>query len=264
MPRGRKPAQAKSGAAKAPDFVAKNEQTGAAEAAAEPARTVPAEIPLTARISTLEIDGDTRAFAVAEYGDLTIRRIRVKEDEYGGLSVAMPKYREAGRFTDTCGFHTTESRNRLGAVVLDAYQQALLQVQSQAARRQTQAEPEMSTPETSGHDTKEPKTRKLGTKAPVLREPEMNALETRATESESTGPDTPEMREPELNAQDPNTRETREPELNAQEADAPEMGAPELDEPQPETPEPRESETDAPEMDAPEQAGGPVMGMGQW
>jgi DNA-binding cell septation regulator SpoVG len=129
-----------------PGFATENEQVQVIEAASSE-RPFLADIPMTARISSLEMEGATRAFAVAEYGDLTIRRIRVKEDAYGGLSATMPKFREAGGFTDTCHFNTAESRNRLGALVLDAYHQALRQIQDQTVPRQEQTEPEISAPE---------------------------------------------------------------------------------------------------------------------
>ena len=90
---------------------------------------VEAPVPLNVHINSLEMDGNTRAFATAEYGDLTIRRLRVKEDGYGALSVAMPKFREPGGWTETCRFGTVEARNRLTAAVLEAYQQQLAQLQ---------------------------------------------------------------------------------------------------------------------------------------
>lgn len=89
------------------------------------------EIPLSVRINSLEMDGDTRAFATAEYGDLTIRRIRVKEDNYGTLSVNMPKYRKPSGWEETCRFNTPEARNRLTGAVLDAYQQQMTQEKGQ-------------------------------------------------------------------------------------------------------------------------------------
>lgn len=122
----------------------------------------PAEtpVPLNVRINSLVLDGDTRAFATAEYGDLTISRIRVKQDSYGTLSVNMPKYRDAGGWKETCRFNSVESRNRLTGEVLDAYQQQLAQLQGQgqgiaeapaagdsAAPEET---PEMGEPEQGG------------------------------------------------------------------------------------------------------------------
>ena len=88
-------------------------------------------IPLNAKITSLEMDGNTRAFATVNYGDLTIHRIRVKEDEFGSLSVAMPKFRQPGGWSATCSFNTTESRNRLTNAVLDAYDQQIMQMQEQ-------------------------------------------------------------------------------------------------------------------------------------
>jgi len=90
-----------------------------------------APIPLNVRINSLEMDGDTRAFATAEYGDLTIRRIRVKQDDYGALSVAMPKFRQATGWSETCRFNTVDARNRLTGAVLDAYGQMQAQIQGQ-------------------------------------------------------------------------------------------------------------------------------------
>jgi hypothetical protein len=101
---------------------------------AEPAE---APVPLRVRITSLEMDGSTRAFAAAEYGDLSINRIRVKEDEYGTLSVTMPKYRKAGGWDETCRFRTADAKNRLSGAVLDAYDQALAHLQGQ---RQDQGE----------------------------------------------------------------------------------------------------------------------------
>jgi DNA-binding cell septation regulator SpoVG len=89
-------------------------------------------IPLSVRITSLEMDGGTRAFAVAEYGDLTVSRIRVKEDDYGTLSVSMPKFRQTGGgWKETCRFNTVEARNRLTGAVLDAYEQQMAQLQGQ-------------------------------------------------------------------------------------------------------------------------------------
>ena len=94
-------------------------------------------IPLNVRITSLEMDGSTRAFASADYGDLTINRIRVKQDEYGTLSAQMPRYRQSTGWKDTCTFNTVEARNRLTGSVLDAYEQQLAQIQGQG---QTEAE----------------------------------------------------------------------------------------------------------------------------
>jgi len=107
------------------DQPVQSEQQERSESPMEPA------IPLGVRINSLEMDGDTRAFAAAEYGDLTINRIRVKQDEYGTLSVAMPKFRQTGGWKETCSFNTVEARNRLTGAVLDSYEQTLAQLQGQ-------------------------------------------------------------------------------------------------------------------------------------
>jgi DNA-binding cell septation regulator SpoVG len=83
------------------------------------------------------MDGQTRAYAAADYGDLTIRRIRVKEDDYGTLSVSMPKFRQTSGWKETCSFGTVEARNRLTGAVLNAYEQQMAQIQGQG---QTEAE----------------------------------------------------------------------------------------------------------------------------
>jgi DNA-binding cell septation regulator SpoVG len=89
-------------------------------------------IPLDVRITSLEMDGSTRAFASADYGDLTINRIRVKQDESGTLSVSMPRFRQSNGWKDTCRFNTIEARNRISGAVLDAYERQMAQTQGQA------------------------------------------------------------------------------------------------------------------------------------
>lgn len=89
-------------------------------------------VPMNVRITSLEMDGATRAFASADYGDLTINRIRVKQDEYGTLSVSMPRFRQASGWKDTCTFNTVEARNRLTGAVLDAYDRQMAQIKEQA------------------------------------------------------------------------------------------------------------------------------------
>ncbi len=89
-------------------------------------------IPLDAHITSLEMDGDTIAFARVAYGELTIERIRVKKDGFGALSVSMPKYRQPGGWKETCRFNTPEARNRLAAAVLDAYGQTVAHMQGHA------------------------------------------------------------------------------------------------------------------------------------
>ena len=98
-------------------------------------------IPLNVRITSLEMDGSTRAFASADYGDLTINRLRVKQDEYGTLSVSMPRFRQAEGWKDTCAFNTVESRNRLTGEVLDAYDRQLAQIHGQGqGQEQTESD----------------------------------------------------------------------------------------------------------------------------
>jgi DNA-binding cell septation regulator SpoVG len=192
----------------APDFTAVNDPAQAALAEAETGsvQAIAAEIPLTARISSLEMEGATRAFAVAEYGDLTIRRIRVKEDDHGGLSVVMPKFREVGGFTDTCRFNSAQSRNRLGALVLDAYQQALRQLQNQSALRRERIQPEMSEPEMSEPRMNEPEISETGMSGSGMNESVMRE---------------PEMREPEMSESVMNESEMSTPEIQDSGADTP-------------------------------------------
>ena|GEM_PF-1192717 len=122
-----------------------------------------APIPLGVRINSLEMDGDTRAFAAAEYGDLTINRIRVKQDEYGTLSVAMPKFRQTGGWKETCSFNTVEARNRLTGAVLDSYEQTLAQLQGQTQTAAGAQEPEQVDGPEEGPEFEEP-----GQSGPVM------------------------------------------------------------------------------------------------
>lgn len=115
------------------------------EGSAMPERSEsPAEqtVPLSVRITSLEMDGNTRAFASAEYGGLTVNRIRVKQDEYGALSVVMPKFRQTNGWKDVCSFGTAEARNRLTGEVLDAYERQTAQIRGQAQTAAGAREPE--------------------------------------------------------------------------------------------------------------------------
>ena len=98
------------------------------------------QIPLSVKISSLELDGNTRAFATAEYGDLTIRRARVKEDGQGRLFVAMPKFRQTTGYTETCFFNSPDAVARFQSAVLDTYQQTLEQMRGQTQVREHEQE----------------------------------------------------------------------------------------------------------------------------
>ena len=118
-------------------------------------------VPLNVRITSLEMDGSTRAFAAADYGDLTVNRLRVKQDEYGTLSVSMPRYRQSNGWKDTCAFNTVESRNRLTGAVLDAYDRQLAQIQGQGqtesdAQGQTQGDVMDEGPDMDGQEQEGP------------------------------------------------------------------------------------------------------------
>ena len=122
------------------DFVGKLRQELALEMGAAaipqqdraPVNQIPQPIPLNVKITSLEMDGDTRAFARAKYGDLTINRIRVKQDRYGALSVTMPKFRQPDGWKETCCFDTIEPWHRLTEATLGAYEQQLILMQGQA------------------------------------------------------------------------------------------------------------------------------------
>ena len=102
------------------------------------------QIPLSVKISSLELDGNTRAFATAEYGDLTIRRVRVKEDGQGRLFVAMPKFRQTTGYTETCFFNSPDAVARFQSAVLDTYQQTLEQMRGQTREQVREHEQEES------------------------------------------------------------------------------------------------------------------------
>jgi DNA-binding cell septation regulator SpoVG len=143
MPRGRSQrTDTPDAGPEAPEISAR--ETAVAEAPAGQQDEQRNPIPLQVRITSLEMDGSTRAFAAAEYGDLTISRIRVKQDESGALAVAMPRYRQGPGWKETCHFKTAAARTRLTGAVLDAYarQIALLQGQTEAGAREQYAGPE--------------------------------------------------------------------------------------------------------------------------
>jgi len=122
------------------DFIAKLTHT-------EMAPQQQAPIPLDVKITSLEMDGSTLAFARARYGDLSIDRIRVKQDEYGALSVAMPKFRHPDGWRKTCKFGTMEAENRMTEAVLGAYEQQLAQMQGQGQMESDTPEQEQAEPE---------------------------------------------------------------------------------------------------------------------
>lgn len=79
--------------------------------------------------------GGTRAYASATMdGCLAIRGIKVVEGGRSGLFVSMPSRKTQDGYKEICFPVTAEFREQLYQAVLDAYQQAIIQVQTPPAQ----------------------------------------------------------------------------------------------------------------------------------
>lgn len=82
--------------------------------------------------------GGTRAYASATMdGCLAIRGIKVVEGGRNGLFVSMPSRKTQDGYKEVCFPVTAEFREQLYQAVLDAYQQAITQVQTPPAQMET-------------------------------------------------------------------------------------------------------------------------------
>lgn len=107
---------------------------------------VPAAVPentalpmkVAVKIGSIRPEGSIKAYASVNLnGCFAIRNVKVL-DSTKGLFVSMPSYRAGnGEYKDICFPVTKEFREQLNTAVLDAYKQALVQTQSQAAPKQT-------------------------------------------------------------------------------------------------------------------------------
>ena len=114
----------------------------AAQAAAEQ----PLPMKVAVKIGSIRPEGNIKAYASVNLnGYFAIRNVKVL-DSTKGLFVSMPSYKAGnGEYKDICFPVTKEFREQLNNAVLDAYQQALLQTQSQAAPKQSPEAPKQET-----------------------------------------------------------------------------------------------------------------------
>ena len=89
------------------------------------------------KIGSIRPEGSIKAYASVNLnGCFAIRNVKVL-DSTKGLFVSMPSYRAGnGEYKDICFPVTKEFREQLNTAVLDAYKQALVQTQGQAAPKQ--------------------------------------------------------------------------------------------------------------------------------
>lgn len=94
------------------------------------------------RIHSLHPNGNCRASASVNLnGSFAIRGIKVMESEKG-LFVSLPSYRAGnGEYKDICFPCTKQARQDFDAAVLNAYEQALMQNQSQGTAKQNTPDP---------------------------------------------------------------------------------------------------------------------------
>ena len=112
-----------------------NVPTSASENSAQPMQ-------VDVKIGSIRPEGNIKAYASVNLnGCFAVRNVKVLESSKG-LFVSMPSYRAGnGEYKDICFPVTKEFREQLNSAVLDAYQQALVQTQSQAVPKQTTETP---------------------------------------------------------------------------------------------------------------------------
>lgn len=86
---------------------------------------------LKANVNLYTKPGNLKGFASLSINDaLVIRNLSVRESE-NGLFVSMPSQKVGGEYKDICYPITKELREEINKVVLDAYQQELVNVRDQ-------------------------------------------------------------------------------------------------------------------------------------
>ncbi|WP_367567715.1 SpoVG family protein [Lacrimispora sp.] len=92
------------------------------------------------KIGSIRPDGNVRAYASVNLNDcFAIRNVKIV-DSTKGLFIAMPSYKAGnGEYKDICFPVTKEFREQLNQAVVDAYQQALTQSQTQGRQLMEQA-----------------------------------------------------------------------------------------------------------------------------
>ena len=128
--------------------MAKMQKTTTAQPAAQERGYPP--IQYDVKIHSLYPEGSCRASASVNLnGSFAIRGLKVMEGA-NGLFVSMPSYRTGnGEYKDICFPCTREVRSQLNEAVLNAYQQALAQSQSQGNHDQSAAAHDQSAPQMS-------------------------------------------------------------------------------------------------------------------
>lgn len=109
----------------------KTEQTAAEQ---------PLPMKIDVKIGSIRPDGNVRAYASVNLNDcFAIRNVKIV-DSTKGLFIAMPSYKAGnGEYKDICLPVTKEFREQLNQAVVDAYQQALTQSQTQGRQLMEQA-----------------------------------------------------------------------------------------------------------------------------
>ncbi len=89
------------------------------------------------KISSIRPDGAIKAYASVNLNqEIAITGIKIMEGSKGTF-VAMPSYKTAkGEYKDICFPITKEAREQLNKAVLNAYEQALSQVQGHSHRQE--------------------------------------------------------------------------------------------------------------------------------
>lgn len=97
------------------------------------------------KIGSIHPEGNVRAYASVNLNDcFAIRNVKIV-DSTKGLFIAMPSYKAGnGEYKDICFPVTKEFREQLSEAVINAYQQTLIQNQSQGRQMVDQATSEQN------------------------------------------------------------------------------------------------------------------------
>ncbi|WP_143321166.1 SpoVG family protein [Clostridium sp. HBUAS56010] len=108
--------------------------------ATQTAAEQPLPMKIDVKIGSIRPDGNVRAYASVNLNDcFAIRNVKIV-DSTKGLFIAMPSYKAGnGEYKDICFPVTKEFREQLNQAVVDAYQQALTQSQTQGRQLMEQA-----------------------------------------------------------------------------------------------------------------------------
>jgi len=111
-----------------------------AQKIAQTAAEQPLPMKIDVKIGSIRPDGNVRAYASVNLNDcFAIRNVKIV-DSTKGLFIAMPSYKAGnGEYKDICFPVTKEFREQLNQAVVDAYQQALTQSQTQGRQLMEQA-----------------------------------------------------------------------------------------------------------------------------